>query len=101
MNRWYSIKQYLELISKLKSQISNLKFSTDIIVGFCGETEKEFKNTVKLAKLVNFEKAYISMYSQRPMTTATKVFKVDVLHMIKKKRWLILEKLINKPHLKH
>ncbi len=100
MNRWYTTKQYLALISKLKSQISNLKITTDIIVGFCGETEKEFENTVDLVKKVGYQKAYISMYSQRPMTAATKVLKDDVPHSVKRQHWLILENLINKPHLK-
>jgi len=111
MNRWYTAEEYLLLISKIKKKILarrslgegglKVKFTTDIIVGFCGETEKEFENTVKLAKLVGFEKAYISMYSSRFGTAATKVFKDDVPHKIKKQRWLILENLINKPHLIH
>lgn len=100
MNRWYTAQEYLALISKLKTKILNVKFTTDIIVGFCGETEKEFQNTVKLCKKVGFEKAYLAMYSVRPMTAATKNFKDDVPHKIKEKRWLVLEKLINKPHLK-
>ena len=100
MNRWYTSDEYLKLIINLKSKILNLKISTDIIVGFCGETDTEFQNTVKLAKLVEFEKAYISMYSQRPMTAATKVLKDDVPHTLKKHRWQILEELINKPNLK-
>ncbi|MBI4009449.1 tRNA (N6-isopentenyl adenosine(37)-C2)-methylthiotransferase MiaB, partial [Candidatus Roizmanbacteria bacterium] len=73
---------------------------TDIIVGFCGETDEEFSNTVKLAKLVQFQKAYISMYSQRPMTAATKVLKDDIPHEVKKQRWETLDALINKPNLK-
>ena len=100
MNRWYSASDYVALISKIKNQISKIKFSTDIIVGFCGETDEQFKNTVKLAKLVGFAKAYISMYSSRFGTAATKVFKDDVPYKIKKQRWLVLENLINKPHLK-
>jgi len=100
MNRWYKASEYLALISKLKSQISKVKFTTDIIVGFCGETEKEFKNTIKLCKKVGFEKAYIAMYSPRPMTIAAKLFKDDVFYKIKKERRQILENLINKPHLK-
>jgi len=101
MNRWYKTSEYFALILKLKSQISNIKFSTDIIVGFCGETEEQFNNTVKLCKRVGFEKAYISMYSSRFGTAATKVFKDDIPHKIKKQRWLVLENLINKHHLKH
>ncbi len=100
MNRWYTQEQYLDLVKKLKLKVKNLKLSTDIIVGFCGETEKEFESTVRLAKLVGFEKAYVSMYSQRPMTAATKVFQDDIPHEEKKRRWLVLENLINKPHLK-
>ncbi len=94
MNRWYTREEYLELISKLKTRISNLKITTDIIVGFCGETEEEFQNTVDLVKKVGFEKAYIAMYSVRPMTYATKHMKDNVPYQTKKKRWEILENLI-------
>src|SRR3989338_3786280 len=100
MNRWYTSDEYLKLVANLKFKIKNLKLSTDIIVGFCGETDAEFQNTVKLAKLVGYEKAYISMYSQRPLTAATKVLKDDIPHALKKHRWQILEDFINKPNLK-
>ncbi|GIW64116.1 MAG: hypothetical protein KatS3mg092_0049 [Patescibacteria group bacterium] len=96
MNRWYSASDYISLISKIKNKIPNVKFTTDIIVGFCGETDEEFENTVKLCKKVGFEKAYIAMYSPRPMTAATKVMKDDIPYEVKKKRWTILENLINK-----
>jgi len=100
MNRWYTAEEYLRLISKIKDQIPKVKFTTDIIVGFCGETDEQFKNTIKLVKLVGFEKAYTSMYSSRFGTAATKVFKDDIPHKIKKQRWLVLENLINKPYLR-
>lgn len=99
MNRWYRKEQYLALISKLKSQISRLKISTDIIVGFCEETDEEFQETVDLAKKVGFYKAYIAMYSDRPQTAAHKALKDNVPYKEKKKRWEILENLINKPNL--
>ncbi len=99
MNRWYKRDEYLNLVANLKLKIKNLKLTTDIIVGFCGETDEEFKNTVDLCKKVSFQLAYISQYSPRYNTAATKVMKDDVPHTIKKKRWLILENLINKPHL--
>jgi len=95
MNRWYTSKEYLHVIAKLRSKIPDIKFSTDIIVGFCGETEKQFQNTVKLAKKVGFEKAYVAMYTPRPMTAATKVYNDDIPHKTKKKRWRELDKLIN------
>ena len=96
MNRWYTASQYLNLIEKIKEKVSGVKFTTDIIVGFCDETDEEFENTVKLCKKVCFEKAYIAMYSPRPMTAATKVMKDNVPYEIKKKRWTILENLLNK-----
>ena len=100
MNRWYKASHYLTLISKLKSQISNIKFTTDLIVGFPGETEEEFQNTVKLCKKVGFQKAYISIYSPRPMTISFNKMKDDISHSVKKHRWQILENLINKSHKK-
>lgn len=99
MNRWYTRDDYLKLAKKLKSKIKDIQLSTDIIVGFCGETEKEFAETVDLAKTVGFYKAYVAMYSDRPMTAAHKAFKDEVPHEEKKKRWQILEDLINKPNL--
>ncbi|OGG02732.1 hypothetical protein A2W14_02280 [Candidatus Gottesmanbacteria bacterium RBG_16_37_8] len=100
MNRWYTSQQYLDLIKNIKSKVSHARFSTDIIVGFCGESEEEFRDTVKLAEKAQFYKAYISIYSDRPMTAAHKVFKDDVPHPVKKERWQILENLINLPYLK-
>jgi len=95
MNRPYTAKQYLELVKKIRRRIPDIKIGTDIIVGFPGETEEQFQNTVKLCKKAGFEKAYIAMYSPRPGTTAFK-FKDDVPYEEKKRRWEILEKLINK-----
>lgn len=99
MNRWYNSTEYLTIVNKMKEKIPDIEFTTDIIVGFCGETDEEFKNTVNLVKQVRYQKAYISIYSQRPMTAATKVFQDDVPHPIKKQRWQTLEELINKPYL--
>ena len=99
MNRWYTRDEYLMLIKNLKLKIKNLKVSTDIIVGFCGETEKEFQDTVNLAKQAGFNKAYVALYSDRPMTAARKTMKDNIPHQVKKRRWQILENLINKPNL--
>ncbi len=99
MNRWYTREEYINIIEKMRIKIPGIKFSTDIIVGFCGETDEEFQSTVELAKQVGFEKAYVAMYTPRPMTAATKVFVDDIPHDIKKKRWQILEDIINQPNL--
>lgn len=99
MNRWYTAAEYLQLVRNLKFKIKNLKLSTDIIVGFPGETKEDFQDTVALARKVGFYKAYIAMYSPRPMTAAVMSFADDIGYKEKKHRWQILENLINKPRL--
>jgi tRNA-2-methylthio-N6-dimethylallyladenosine synthase len=95
MNRWYTQDEYIKLVKSLKLKVKSLKLTTDLIVGFCSETDKEFQETVNLVKKVGFEKAYVSIYSSRPLTGATIAMKDDVPYAIKKKRWLVLDKLIN------
>jgi tRNA-2-methylthio-N6-dimethylallyladenosine synthase len=98
MNRWYTREEFIELTKKLK-KIPDMKITTDIIVGFCGETDSEFENTYKLCEEVDFAWAYIARYSVRPMTAATKVFSDDVPAEVKKQRWDRLDALVNKPKL--
>ncbi len=98
MNRWYTSEEIIQLTTSIKEKIPEARFTTDIIVGFCGETDEEYGNTVKLAKAVGFDKAYISRYSQRPMTAATKVFADNVPPAVKKKRWEDLDAIINTAH---
>jgi tRNA-2-methylthio-N6-dimethylallyladenosine synthase len=100
MNRWYTREEYIDLVGRLRRCTPNVTISTDIIVGFCSETKKQFQQTVDLAKTVGFTKAYISMYSDRPMTAAHKTLKDDVPVAEKKRRWGILEEMINKTNLK-
>ncbi|MCX6763993.1 MAG: MiaB/RimO family radical SAM methylthiotransferase [Candidatus Moranbacteria bacterium] len=95
MNRKYTAVYYLNLIKKIRQKIPKVKISTDIIVGFPGETRKQFENTVKLCKKANFIKAYISRYSPRPGTAAAKMAD-NISRAEKKRRWLVLDKLINK-----
>ncbi|MCX6724667.1 MAG: radical SAM protein, partial [Candidatus Shapirobacteria bacterium] len=94
MNRKYTGKQYLELLEKIRKQIPEIKIGTDIIVGFPGENDEQFKNTVDLCKKAKFTKAYVAMYSPRIGTVAFKL-KDDVSHQEKKRRWKILDDLIN------
>lgn len=101
MNRWYSAAEYINLIKKMRAKIPGVSFTTDIIVGFCGETDEEFMNTVRLVQEVGFEKAYISIYSPRPLTAASKVFKDDVPHTVKKQRWQFLDRIINAKYYKN
>lgn len=65
MNRRYTKEQYLELVEKMKAKIPNLTLSTDIIVGFPGETDEEFEDTLDVVEKVKFEQVYMFIYSRR------------------------------------
>jgi tRNA-2-methylthio-N6-dimethylallyladenosine synthase len=73
MKRWYTIKQYKKIISDLRKKIPNIAISTDIIIGFPGETKKQFDNTLKLFREVKYDMAYINKYSPRAGTLAYKL----------------------------
>lgn len=73
MNRKYSREQYLELVEKMKKNIPDVTFSTDIIVGFPGETEEEFEETLDIVNRVKFEQVYMFIYSKRIGTPAEKM----------------------------
>ena len=73
MNRKYTKEQYLELVEKMKNKIPNLTLSTDIIVGFPGETDEEFLDTLDVVEKVNFEQVYMFIYSRRKGTPADKM----------------------------
>lgn len=94
MNRWYSRDEYLALIEKIRERIPGVRFTTDIIVGFPGETLDDFEETLDLARRVNFEKGYIAWYSPRPGTAASK-FPDDVPYKEKKRRRDELDRLVN------
>ena len=94
MNRPYKIRDYLNLVKKIRKEIPDIKIGTDIIVGFPGETKEQFENTVKLCRKVGFDRAFVNRYSPRKGTAAFKL-KDDVLPPEKKRRWKILDNLIN------
>lgn len=96
MNRPYTIEQYREIIKKLRKKIPDISISTDIIVGFCGETEEEFQNTYDRFKEFGFEHAYLAQYSDRKGTTANRFMKDDIPTKTKKQRWEILNELLKK-----
>lgn len=86
MNRGYSREKYMERIEAIWRIIPDCSISTDIITGFCGETEEEHNETLSLMSKVKFDFAYMFAYSERPKTFAEKNFKDDVPEDIKKKR---------------
>ena len=95
MNRGYTKKEYLDLVEKIKKEIPGVKFSTDIIIGFPGEDEAAFQNTVEVCKKVGFDIAYLNKYSPRRGTVSAKLFKDEIPMSEKKRRWKILDNLVN------
>ncbi len=86
MNRGYSREWYLERIDAIKRIVPDCAISTDIITGFCGETEEEHQNTLSLMDLVAYDFAYMFKYSERPKTLAERRFKDDVPEDVKSRR---------------
>ncbi len=93
MNRKYTKEQYLNLVEKMKSKIPNLTLSTDIIVGFPGETEEEFEDTLDVVRKVNFEQVYMFIYSRRVGTPGDKM-ENQIPEDIKHKRFNRLKALV-------
>lgn len=86
MNRKYTKEQYLDLIKRIRNKIPDVVFSTDIIVGFPGETEEDFEDTIDVVKQVNFEQIFMFIYSRRVGTRADKM-KNQIPEEIKHKRF--------------
>lgn len=73
MNRRYTREHYINLVEKLRKAIPEIAITTDIIVGFPGETEEDFEDTIDLVKKVEFDSAFTFMYSKRPGTPAAEM----------------------------
>jgi len=101
MNRGYTWQDYLQVVNQLRQKIPGVTLGTDIIVGFPGETERDFAATVALAKKVKWQVAFVARYSPRPGTASYRLYPDNVAAVVKKQRWQILENLINQPHLVH
>lgn len=99
MNRKYTHDHYMGLIHKLKSAIPGISITTDIIVGFPGETEEQFQNTLKLVDEVEYEGAYTFIYSPREGTPAA-MFEDQIPEDIAKDRLYRLNEKVNAYYLK-
>lgn len=86
MNRKYTREWYLERISKIKELIPDCGLSTDVIAGFCSETEEDHEQSMSLMKEVGFDYAFMFKYSERPDTAAEKRFDDNVPEEVKGKR---------------
>ena len=93
MNRKYTKEQYLELVEKMRKQIPGIKFSTDIIVGFAGETEEDFEDTLDVVRKVGFEQVFMFIYSRRKGTPGDKM-ENQISEDIKHKRFDRLKELV-------
>ena len=93
MNRKYTKEQYLTLVEKMKKTIPNLTLSTDIIVGFPGETDEEFEDTLDVVKKVNYEQVYMFIYSRRVGTPGDRM-ENQIPEEIKHKRFDKLKSLV-------
>ncbi len=86
MRRTYTREEYLALVERARSICPGISLSTDIIAGFCGETEDEHRDTLSLLEIVRYDHAYMFMYSERPDTYAARKYVDDVPEDVKKRR---------------
>lgn len=95
MNRGYTVEEYIQLLDKIRKNIDGVTISTDIIIGFPGETDEIFKKEIEVFKRCNFDIAYLNKYSPRKGTVSAKLYNDEIPQSKKRERWMILEKLIN------
>ena len=86
MRRTYTRDEYLDLIDRARAICPGLSLSTDIIAGFCGETEQEHRDTLSLMERIRYDHAFTFMYSERPETYAARKYTDDVPLDVKKRR---------------
>ncbi|MCH8244988.1 MAG: tRNA (N6-isopentenyl adenosine(37)-C2)-methylthiotransferase MiaB [Bacteroidetes bacterium] len=86
MRRTYSRDEYLSLVKRVRNIVPGISLSTDIIAGFCGETEDEHADTLSLMREIRYDHAFMFMYSERPNTYAARKYNDDVSEEMKKRR---------------
>jgi len=87
MNRLYTVERFKELVTNMRKRIPHMSISTDIIVGFCGETEEEYMESENLIRDEKIDLVYVSKYSERPGTLAQKELEDDIPLDVKKDRF--------------
>jgi len=92
MNRGYRAAEYIKKVDKLRQMCSNISVTSDIIVGFPGETEEDFRHTIRLMERVRFDGLFSFRYSDRPGTAAAK-FAAKVEDKVKRERLSELQRL--------
>ena len=94
MNRKHNIEEYFKIIYNLKEVRPDIKFSSDFIIGYPGETDKDFQQTIELIKKTEFINSYSFIYSPRPGTPASELANVE--KDVAKKRLIKLQKVLEK-----
>jgi tRNA-2-methylthio-N6-dimethylallyladenosine synthase len=93
MRRGYTLDEYLGRIARLRKRRPGVALSTDIIVGFPGETEREFASTLELLERVEYDEIYSFVYSPRPQTVSAKLYDDDIPDEVKKDRLQMVQSL--------
>jgi tRNA-2-methylthio-N6-dimethylallyladenosine synthase len=93
MRRGYTVERYRELVNVIRCKIPQISLSTDIIVGFPGETEEQFEHSLSLVKEMRFDVVHVAAYSPRPGTIAWREYQDDVPAEVKKERLNKIEEL--------
>lgn len=108
MNRKYTYAQFRDKIDAFRRAVPGAAVTTDLIVGFCGETEAQFENSLRALQELSFDQVFLARYSQRPGTVAARSFPDDVPPQVKASRWHRLNDLLrsvslanNRRHLGH
>lgn len=96
MNRHYSPEQYLNRVAKIRELLHPVCITTDIIIGFCGETDEQFQQTAKVMQTVGYDMAYLNKYSPRPGTVSARKFPDDVTWDEKVRREHVLNDILKK-----
>ena len=93
MRRGYTRDDYCRLVDKIRDRVPGVSLSTDVIVGFSGESDREFQRTLDLVREINFDKVHAAAYSTREGTIAARTMEDDVPSEEKKARLVALEAL--------
>jgi tRNA-2-methylthio-N6-dimethylallyladenosine synthase len=93
MRRGYTNAEYREKAARIRDRIPNVSLATDLIVGFCGETEEQFDRTAELVRDIAFDKVHAAAYSTRPGTIAARLMEDDVPDAEKQRRLKVIEEI--------
>ena len=93
MRRGYTNAEYRDKIERIRERIPNVSLATDLIVGFCGETEGQFERTAELVRDIGFDKVHAAAYSTRPGTISARLMQDDVPETEKQRRLKVIEEI--------